>query len=64
MSDTSLHSSALLGDADFSRRFSKPGKGQLARLDTYWAQSSVAIVSARGDIDKTNAPSPSIHSPT
>jgi anti-anti-sigma factor len=29
--------------------------GRLARLDTYWAQSSVAIVSAHGDIDGTNA---------
>ncbi len=51
MTDTLLHSSAPPGDAIFST----PGKGQLARLDTHWMKSSVAIVSAHGAIDHTNA---------
>jgi anti-anti-sigma factor len=59
MTDTSLHSSALPGGAIFSKSlsesFSKPGKGQLARLNTHWMTSSVAMVSALGDIDQTNA---------
>jgi hypothetical protein len=39
--------------------------GRLARLDTYWAKSSVAIVSVHGDIDGTNAHAlTSIPSPT
>jgi anti-anti-sigma factor len=52
MTDTLLHSSAPPVDAIFCT----PGKGQLARLDTHWMKSSVAIVSAHGDIDQTNAP--------
>ncbi|MGO9154591.1 STAS domain-containing protein [Mycobacterium sp.] len=55
MTDTLLHSSAVPGDAIFSTLFSKPGKGQLARLAAHWMKSSVAIVSANGDIDQTNA---------
>jgi anti-anti-sigma factor len=67
MADALSHSSAPPGDAIFSTPFSapfstpfsapfnKPNKGQLARLDTHWMTSSVAIVSAHGDIDKTNA---------
>jgi anti-anti-sigma factor len=39
------------GDPGFSTR----NAGQLARLATHWMKSSVAIVSAHGDIDKTNA---------
>ena len=44
MTDTLLHSSALPVDG-----VSTPGKGQLARLDTHWMKSSVAIVSAHGE---------------
>jgi anti-anti-sigma factor len=51
MTETLLHTSAPPGDAIFST----PDKGQLARLDTHWMKSSVAIVSAHGAIDKTNA---------
>jgi anti-anti-sigma factor len=51
MTDTLSHSFALPGDAIFSTR----EKHQLARLDTHWTKSSVAIVSAHGDIDGTNA---------
>ena len=51
MPDGLLHSPALPGDAISS----KPGKGQLARLDTQWVKSSVVIVSAHGDIDSMNA---------
>jgi anti-anti-sigma factor len=36
--------------------------GRLARLDTYWAKSSVAIVSVHGDIDGTNAHALTEHS--
>jgi anti-anti-sigma factor len=36
--------------------------GRLARLDTYWAKSSVAIVSVHGDIDGTNAHTLTDHS--
>jgi anti-anti-sigma factor len=45
------HPSALPGDADFSAL----GKRHDVQLDTRWKMSSVAIVSARGDIDGTNA---------
>jgi anti-anti-sigma factor len=45
------HPSALPGDADFSAL----GKRHDVQLDTRWKMSSVAIVSARGDIDATNA---------
>ena len=38
-----------------SKPLSKPDTVQLARLDTHWTTSSVAIVSAHGDIDGTNA---------
>ena len=55
MTDTLLPSSALPGAAIFPTLFSKPDTGQLARLDTHWMKSSVAVVSAHGDIDKTNA---------
>lgn len=51
MTDTSSHSSAPPGDAISC----PPGKGRLARLDAHWMASSVAVVSARGDIDQTNA---------
>lgn len=51
MTDTLLHSCAPPGDAIFSA----PDEGQSARLDTHWTKSSVAIVSAHGDIDMTNA---------
>lgn len=43
--------SALPGDAIFSA----PRQRHAARLDTHWKMSSVAIVSAHGDIDATNA---------
>jgi anti-anti-sigma factor len=55
MPEISLHASAPPGDAIFSTPTAKPGKGQLARLDTHWIKSSVVVVSARGDIDSTNA---------
>ncbi len=55
MTDTLLRSSAPPGDAILSMPFSKPDTVQLARLDTRWTTSSVAIVSAHGDIDGTNA---------
>jgi anti-anti-sigma factor len=51
MTDTLLHSSAPPGDAISST----PDKGQLARLDTHWMKWSVALVSAHGAIDQTNA---------
>ncbi len=50
MTETLLRSSAQHADAIFS----KPDHN-LARLDTHWIKSSVAIVSAHGDIDTTNA---------
>lgn len=52
MTETSLRSFAPPGVAILAT----PGKGQLARLDAHWMRSSVAIVSAHGDIDQTNAP--------
>jgi anti-anti-sigma factor len=55
MTETSSHPFALLGDAIFVAPLSKPGKGQLARLDAHRTNSSVTIVSAHGDIDQTNA---------
>jgi anti-anti-sigma factor len=55
MTDTFLRTAALPGDAIFSAPFAKRGREPLARLDTHWMNSSVAIVSAHGDIDKTNA---------
>jgi anti-anti-sigma factor len=55
MTDTFLYPSGLPGDAVCSTPFSKPDKGQLARLDTHWTTASVAIVSARGDFDGANA---------
>jgi anti-anti-sigma factor len=51
MTDKSSHSSAPPGDVIFSA----PETSQLARLDTHWMKSSVAIVSAHGNIDTTNA---------
>ncbi len=51
MTDTLLRASALPGDAVSGT----PGKGPLARLDTHWMKSSVAVVSAHGEIDQTNA---------
>ncbi len=50
MTDSLMSPSALPGDAISSA----PRKGQLARLDAHWLKSSVAIVSADGDIDQTN----------
>ena len=55
MTDNLFHSSDLPKDGVFSARVSKPDAGQLARFDTHWTTSSVAIVSAQGDIDITNA---------
>jgi anti-anti-sigma factor len=55
MSDTSLRSSALADDATFPMPFSTPSDGPLARWDTHWVKSSVAVVTAHGDIDQTNA---------
>jgi anti-anti-sigma factor len=55
MTDTLLRSSALPGDVIFSAPLSKPDKGQLGYWVTHWMKSSVAIVSAHGDIDSTNA---------
>jgi anti-anti-sigma factor len=54
MTDTSLRPSALHAENTFSTPISKPDQ-DLARLDTHWMKSSVAIVSAQGDIDTTNA---------
>lgn len=51
MTDVVSRSSVLPDDAIFST----PQKRHLARLDTRWIMSSVAIVSAHGDIDGTNA---------
>lgn len=50
MTDTLLRTSALRADTTFST----PDQ-DLARLDTHWMKSSVAVVSAHGDIDQTNA---------
>jgi anti-anti-sigma factor len=55
MTDTLLGSSAPPGEVIFSTPCSKPVTVQLARFDTNWTTSSVAIVSAQGDIDMTNA---------
>ena len=55
MTDTLSRSSALPGDVIFSAPLSKPDKGQLGYWVTHWMKSSVAIVSAHGDIDSTNA---------
>jgi anti-anti-sigma factor len=55
MSATSLHSSALADDAVFPQPFATPSDRQLARWHTHWTKSSVAVVSAHGDIDQTNA---------
>jgi anti-anti-sigma factor len=55
MSDTSLHSPALADDDILPKPLSTPGDGPLARWDTHWMKSSVAVVSAYGDIDQTNA---------
>ncbi|CPR07203.1 STAS domain-containing protein [Mycobacterium bohemicum DSM 44277] len=54
MTETLLCSSPLHAETTFSMPLSKPNR-DLARLDTHWMQSSVAIVSARGEIDTTNA---------
>jgi anti-anti-sigma factor len=51
MTDSLMSSSAMPGDAISCT----PRKCQLARLDAHWMKSSVAIVSAHGDIDQTNA---------
>jgi anti-anti-sigma factor len=51
MTDTLLDSAAQLGDA----MSATPNAGELVRLDTHWMKSSVAVVSAHGDIDKMNA---------
>lgn len=55
MTDTSLRSSAPPGEVSFSAPLPTPGKGQLAYWVTQWMKSPVAIVSAHGDIDSTNA---------
>jgi anti-anti-sigma factor len=55
MSNTSLHSSALPGDAIFSMPFAGPHNGQLVHWNTHWTKASVVVISARGDIDTTNA---------
>jgi anti-anti-sigma factor len=58
MTDTLLRSAAQLGDAISSA----PNAGELARFDTHWIKSRVVVVSAHGDIDKTNARSLTEHS--
>lgn len=50
MTDTLLGTSSLHADATFST----PDQ-DLVRLDTHWMKSSVAVVSAQGEIDQTNA---------
>ncbi len=55
MTDTLLHAAALPDDAIFPAPLSKPGNGQFAHWDTHWMKSSVVIVSAYGDIDRSNA---------
>ena len=55
MSDTSLRSSALADDAISPMPLSTPSDVPLARWETHWTKSSVAVVSAHGDIDQTNA---------
>jgi anti-anti-sigma factor len=49
MTEISLLSAAPRGDAIFST------PGPIMRLDTHWVKSSVAVVSAHGEIDMTNA---------
>jgi anti-anti-sigma factor len=58
MTDTLFNFDTPPGD----RSFSMANAGQLARLDTHWMKSSVAIVSAHGDIDGTNAHTLTEHS--
>jgi anti-anti-sigma factor len=55
MTDTLLPFSAPPKEDIFSTRCSKPDTVQSARFDTHWTTSSVAIVSAHGDIDISNA---------
>jgi anti-anti-sigma factor len=52
MTDTFLLRTSTLPDDAIS---GTSGKGQLARLDAHWMKSSVAVVSAHGEIDQTNA---------
>lgn len=51
MTDSLFYSPPLAGDTISTT----PTKNQLARFDIHWMKSSVAIVSAHGDIDRTNA---------
>jgi len=51
MTETLSHSFAMPRGTIFST----PENHQLARLDTHWTKSSVAIVCAHGDIDASNA---------
>lgn len=51
MTDSLFYSPPLAGDAICAI----PAKDQLARFDIHWMKSSVAIVSAHGNIDRTNA---------
>jgi hypothetical protein len=46
MTDILFHSSGPPGDGIFSKLLSKPDMGQLARFDTHWRRSSVAIVTS------------------
>lgn len=50
MTDTLLRTSALHADTTLSTR-----RQDLVRFDTYRTDSSVAVVSAHGEIDQTNA---------
>ena len=58
MTETLSHSFAMPRGTIFAT----PENHQLARLDTHWTKSSVAIVCAHGDIDGTNAHTLTEHS--
>lgn len=62
MTDTSLHTYAPPCDVIFSTHLSKPSNGQLAYWDTHWTKSSVVVVRAHGDIDRSNAHTLTEHS--
>lgn len=55
MIDKLLRASALPGRATFTVANIGRHESQLARWNTRWMKSSVAVVSARGEIDATNA---------
>ncbi len=62
MTDTLLDPSCLPGDAICWTPFAMPDKGRLARFDTHWTESSVAIVNAHGEIDGANVHTLTEHS--